>query len=429
MRARAWGHRTVVAGVSVVLFGAALVPSGEAAAKGGPGEGEPAPVVVATFDTGTNPFHPCFRRDWSGVKTPRDVVRNYPTSASPLPLKLLDGYTPSRKASERALKSIKGERLYYVPGTNLSFYGVGPQAHEQLVDDYPHGSQASSQIACKEFGLAPNVHLVILNWYHEQTSTAALVRWVAKQDWIDVVHFNIQDLPHPVVGGSPEQMTLPISKDKMVVIAAGNGVGGFGASYPMELSQWNGPPGSLIAGANDNGGWSSYSNLDPHVVMDGCGTAAAESHGYGDTEFSGTSSASPRLTGYVARILGELRADLGHVWGRGLLTIPQGAPRPKTGPIADGKLTAAELHEVVRKTADPNPHESTYDGLPCVDSTVPQPAPLPFAFYPKMGYGEVSEKTLADAVDVAAGRSPMPERPHEDAFYEQSETLRRTLWP
>jgi hypothetical protein len=46
-----------------------------------------------------------------------------------------------------------------------------------------------------------------------------------------------------------------------------------------------------------------------------------------------------------------------------------------------------------------------------------------------MGYGEVSEKTLSLAIDVASGRTPMPERPHEDRFYEFSEALRRTLWP
>ncbi|HEX2240859.1 MAG TPA: S8/S53 family peptidase [Actinomycetota bacterium] len=383
------------------------------------------PVVVATFDTGTNPFHPCFRR---AQGSPRELVPTYPATARPLPLKFKKTYEESLEASQKALESIKDHTLYYVPGTNLSFYG-GAQASTQFVDDYPHGAQASSQIACEQYGMASNAQLVILNWYDPQDLNEAfsLVKWAADQPWIDVVHLNIQDVPTPLISPA-EDIAYLISKGKFVVIAAGNGVLGASANYPMEISRWNAPVGSLIAGANDNGGYTNYSNLDPHVVMDGCGTVAAEPDGFGDTGFSGTSSASPRITGYAARLLGELRAEFGHT-GKGLLTIPSGNLRPKEGPLQDGKLVAAELHEVIRKTANPNPHDSKYDGDMDPICWVPQPADLPFAFYPKMGYGEISEHTLPAAFAVAAGREPMPERPNEDRFYELSEELRRRFGP
>jgi hypothetical protein len=384
------------------------------------------PVVVATFDTGTNPFHPCFRREWAeDVDSPRDMIPTYPADAIPVPLSFEDTYADSLAASQDALRDIAPRKLHFVPETNLSFYGT---VWSEFVDNYPHGAQASSQIACEEYGLAPNAHLVIVNWYDNNAAGADLIRWAASQPWIDVVHLNIQDYPLPVRATEIDDL---IASGKVVVIAAGNGVAGLGPSYPMELSRWNGPPGSLIAGANDNGGYAAYSNLNPHVVMDGCGTVAAHPTGFGDTGFSGTSSASPRITGYVARLLGELRAEFGHT-GEGLLTIPEGAARPATGPLADGKLIASEVHDVVRATANPNPHDSRYDGSGGTPTTciywVPQPADTPVAVYTKMGYGEVSEHTLPGAINVLAGRTVRPQRT-EDSFYMVSEQIRSTLFP
>lgn len=391
---------------------------------------EPDPVVVATFDTGTNPFHPCFRRDWTradgqSVESPREFIPTYPADATPLPLTFGDTYGDSLSESQDALEAITPRKLHFVPETNLSFYGT---AWTEFVDNYPHGAQASSQIACEQYGLAPNAHLVILNWYDNNAAGPELIRWAAAQPWIDVVHLNIQDYPLP---GRAREIDDVIASGKVVVIAAGNGVAGLGPSYPMELSRWNGPPGSLIAGANDNGGYAAYSNLSPHVVMDGCGTVAAAPTGFGSTGFSGTSSASPRITGYVARLLGELRAEFGHT-GQGLLTIPDGSPRPATGPLADGVLVASEVHDAVRATADPNPHASVYDGsggstASCV-YWIPQPTDTPVAVYTKMGYGEVSEHTLPAAIDVLAGRSPRPTR-SEDAFFSLSEQIRHALFP
>lgn len=380
-------------------------------------------VVVATFDTGTNPFHPCFRRDQAH---PALVNPDYPAASTPLPLVLGEDYAGSRLASEDALAGIEPGRLYHVPGTSLSFYGAGTDAPEQLVDTYPHGAQASSQIGCREYGLAPHAQLVILNWYAPGADQAAMLDWVARQPWIDVVHLNVQDLPLPLPHTTlSEAIAGIIASGKLVVIAAGNGVAGYGASYPMELSSHNGPPGSLIAGANDNGGYTYYSNLDPHVVMDGMGTLGAAPASFGSTNFSGTSSASPRLAGYAARILGELRAEHGDT-GAGLLSLPRGA-WPATGPLMDGALTAAELHEVIRKTADPHPHASELDGGADLTSP-PETSPFGFAFYPKMGYGEVSERTLPAALAVASGRAPMPDRFTEDQSYHASETARAAYW-
>lgn len=383
------------------------------------------PVVVATLDTGTNPFHPCFRRKGQGR---RPNVLGYPKGARPLPLALLSDYESSLSASKPALDSAKPRTLYFVPSTNLSFYSLAPNAGDFLVDTLPHGAQASSQIACEEYGMGSNAHLAILNWYAEGPNDAGakLIRWAADQPWIDIIHLNGQDYPIPVPLFKAHELSYAVSKGKFVIIAAGNGVAGLGANYPMELSRYSGPPGSLVVGANDNGGWMAYSNLNPHVVMDGGATVSAAPAGFGDAEFSGTSSSSPRVAGYVARLLGELRSHLGHT-GAGLLTMPAYAPRPTVGPLTDGTLTAAELHEVIRKTADPNPHDSAYDGGSSL-FLVPQPLAMPFAFYPKMGYGEISEHTIQSAFDVLAGAKSAPNRLHEDAFFNSSEEIRSAIW-
>jgi hypothetical protein len=412
--------RAAVRRATALAACALLLAGGAAAAAPQPAAPGPPAVVVATFDTGTNPFHPCFRRP--GLDHPHRRTPAYPKASRPLRLPTRATFAQSLAASQPLLDDMEPETLYHVPGTNLSSYG-GTSVGQDFVDDYPHGAQASSQIGCEQFGLAPDAQLVVLNWYDDD-DRYALLRWVTEQSWIDVVHLNIQDLP---TGLPDEGVADLVATGKLVVLAAGNGVAGLGASYPMELSAYNAPRGSLVAGANDNGGYTFFSNLNPHVVMDGMGTRAAAPDGYGEVTFSGTSSASPLITGYAARLLGDLRKRFGHT-GSGLLTVPPGRMTPRTGPLQDGELTAEELHEVIRRTADPNPHESRFDGDDGVSvpyAAVPQPVDLPFSFYPKMGYGEVSEHTLPKAMAVLSGRARMPVRPHEDRFYAASEALRR----
>lgn len=382
-------------------------------------------VVAATYDTGTNPFHPCFRRP--DFQTPADAGDWFPADAKPLNLTFADTYSQSIKDNKEVLESIKKDTLYYVPGTNLLYYGDvdGPGS---FVDRYPHGAQASSQIGCAEFGMAPEAFVVVLNWYTNLTAARrdALVRWSGDQAWIDVVHLNIQDTPNPLPASKDVGIEYVIKKGKFVVIAGGNGVQGGGANYPMELSRYNGPAGSLIAGASDNDGYTSFSNLNPHVVMDGMGTRAAAPRNYESTSFGGTSSASPRITGYVTHLLYSLRVHFNYTGGSvGDVLMDLGATKMAKGPLADGKLTVAELHEVVRKTANPNPHASKWDGAK--GNSIPQPVATPFAVYTKMGYGKVSEHTVGNAFNVTIGALGLPAR-QEDAFYERSEQFRKTWW-
>lgn len=409
---------------------------------------EPFPhVVVATLDTGTNPLHPSFRREQPFH--PSTFIPGYPAEAEPIQLDFQNDFGSSLASSRPALAKLKEKNFpYWFPGTNLIGTWSSPQDNIPIFDTrgqagatHSHGASASSQIAGLDLGMAPEAYLVIVdrtlnnaaggstNADVYRTNGDAL-RWAADQPWIDIIHTNIQNIVPlagnqvPVEPGYHEAVEYALSKGKLVISAGGNWY-----AEPTETSPHAGPPGVLAAGANDNCGYTDYSNPNPHVVMDGYGTVAAEPNGFDTTTFSGTSSASPRITGYAAKLLLHLRERFGYTGGMvdgALMVLPEGTALPASGPLSDGRLTAAELHEVIRKTANPNPHASMWDGGQ--GTCVPQPAPLPFSFYPKMGYGEVSEHTLQAALDVALGVTSMPARPLEDAYFQASETARHTFW-
>jgi hypothetical protein len=409
---------------------------------------EPFPhVVVATLDTGTNPLHPSFRRDQP--HHPSTFIPGYPASAESVQLSFEDTFGDTLDASKPALAKLKEKRFpYWFPGTNL----IGTWASQtdaipifdtraQAGATHSHGASASSQIAGTDMGLAPEAFLVIMDRTLNNASGGATsadvyrtngdgLRWAADQPWIDIIHTNIQNIVPlggnqvPYEPGYHEAVEYALSKGKLVISAGGNWY-----AEPTETSPHAGPPGVLAAGANDNCGYTDYSNPDPHVVMDGYGTVAAAPNGFGTTTFSGTSSASPRTTGYAAQLLLEIRRAFGYTDGMvdgALMVLPAGTTLPAAGPLADGRLVAAELHEVIRKTANPNPHASIWDGTQ--GTCVPQPAALPFSFYPKMGYGEVSEHTIQAAIDVSLGKAPMPVRTVEDAFFTASEGARHRFW-
>jgi hypothetical protein len=411
-------------------------------------------VVVATLDTGTNPFHPAWRRP-SSVH-PSRLIPGYPRDARAVGLAFDGSFEQNVVRSDHLLAATDERGTYWVPGTNfvglwaadgdgIPIFDPAAATDPDAPHTHDHGARASSQIAGEGFGLEPEAYLVVMDRTHNSgggsppedaaTVNARALRWAADQPWIDVIHTNIQNpVPLareqvPVFPGYASAVRYALDRGKVVVAAGGN----FYAE-PTETSPHTGPPGALVVGANDNCGFADYSNPDPHVVMDGYGTVAAAPAGEGEAAFSGTSSASPRVTGYVAELLLEVRRHFGYTGGiqDGALVTLELADRPGRGPLADGRLTAAELHEVVRRTASPSSHPSKWDGTAGIDGIVgvgciPDPGG-PFAFYPKMGYGEVSEHTIGDALAVATGAAEMPERPVEDRFYEVSEELRRRFW-
>lgn len=410
-------------------------------------------VVVATLDTGGNPFHDAFAR--TQPHHPSAFIPGYPQEAQPINLTKTPDFVDSVEASEAALEQIhEGAHPYYFPGTNI----IGTWAHE--TDQIPifdieavlagstggshsHGAQASSQIAGQGYGLSPDAWLVIMDRTNDGASSPSVygsnaegLVWAAEQQWIDIIHTNIQN-PVPLAReetatpllsfeGYPDEVLYALEKGKLVVSAGGNFY-----ALPTETSPHAGPPGVLVAGASDNCGYADFSNPNPHVVMDGYLTVSAAPSGYDNATFGGTSSASPRVSGYVAELLLQVRGHFNDTQGMRdgvLLVIDDETKWPEHGPLSDGRLTNEELAQVVRNTADPNPHDSKWDGDPSPAGCIPQPVDLPHAFYPKMGYGKLSEHTFPLALEVLLGEAPLPDRPVEDAFFFGSETARATFW-
>jgi hypothetical protein len=405
-------------------------------------------VVVATLDTGANPFHPAWTRDQ--YRHPSLFIPGYPQAAEAIHLTInASSFSESVEASKAELSKLVNKSFpYWFPGTNIIGTWAHPTDNKPIFDltgsSHSHGASASSQIAGKGYSMSPDAYVVIMDRTNDggggtsvYKSNADGLRWAADQPWIDIIHTNIQNpvplargatgvVPATFTEGYPEAVAYALSKGKIVVSAGGN----FWVE-PTETSPHAGVPGVLVAGANDNCGYTDFSNPNPHIVMDGYQTVAAEARGFKNSTFGGTSSASPRITGYMADLLLKIRREFNYTQGikDGALVVLEPGPNltlPKMGPLADGRLLAAELHEVARKTANPNPHPSKFDGGQSV--CIPQPVDLPVAFYPKMGYGEVSEHTIEAAFEVAIGKRPMPSRPVEDAYYAASEELRKASW-
>lgn len=400
-------------------------PENVSAAPGPPRTIPGAPLVVATLDSGTNPFHPCWREN--APATPHQVLPYLPP-AMPLPLQSKDTYEASLKANEALLSSVQDHTLYYIPGTRLLFYGL-EHANEKLIDKSLHGGQASSQIACDRYAFGSDAFVLVLNYIDGESWTVQFpktVAWVKDQPWVDIVHLNIQDQPQPQQFYADfSHLNALVDTGKFVIVAAGNGVAGLLVNYPMETSQYAGPPGTLIIGACDQDGWTVYSNMDPHVAADGEGTLAADPAGLGSVDFYGTSSASPRAAGYVSELLVSLRKALNITVGMQGTDLIRTTPLA-SGPLQDGILTAAELHEVVRKTADAKLGPSRLDGNTTL-MYVPTVEDFPLN-YAKVGYGKLTEDTLEHALQVLLGTAPLPTRQTEDEIYNASETWRSTYW-
>lgn len=400
---------------------------------------QPAPyVVVATFDTGVNPFHPTWRVD--NGSDPTAFLPGFPEAAVRVALSLSDNAAADREASAGAWQAALDHdgRPVVFEGTRIVAAKAALSDPRPFFDaaeqDHYHGARASSQIAGTGFAIGDHAYVVPMDQTGGasgdtyESFIAAQTEWILEQPWIDIVHVNMAFFaPYPFDTGPITAFEHLVESGRLVVLAGGNGAGNGGPPYPMELQHTSGAPGTLVAGANDQCAAGAYwSNLNPHVVMDGLATVAAHEVEYGEAAFSGTSSASPRIAGYAAELLYQVRAHYGLTYGldQGALVVVDPSQAPETGPLADGWLTNVELHEIIRKTAAP-PHDSAFDGDPFLSGCPGLPPGVPD--YAKHGYGEVSEHTLDEALDVALGRAPMPERAEEDAFFGLSEGVREAL--
>ena len=472
----------------VALASVAILPSGARAAAGDP----VAHTVLALIDTGINPYSPAFR-DCSpeAYEYPGDYLPSYPpesdvqNSAIRLDLTLVpcdgsdDGLTYQQRFDRDVdqWKHIINGFVYWVPGTKIvGAISLGPGTADchtvpdvppaggvanglackdnKIIDDFGHGTMTASRSAGMVHSLGAAAKIV------EVEGTGSLgVNWVASQPWIDVVS-NSWGSATPGPSDISSALNAAV-EHQLWLFASGNGLGFTNGFAPQPThAEPTGVAGVVLVGAHDNGRVAAWSEAPAHVVADGYGgwtglmKSTAPEHP--DPESCCTSAAAPYAAGGAAAVVQAARALVGDA-GTGVRdgNIVDGAAHPEFGPspLADGKLTLAELKSVLFHTAEARPNEGADDGLLhflggpaapqhpeygpgenpfCVGCwTLPvkwSDVPSDVEAYRDIGYGAINERSVAFAIQVLQGAAPNA-RPDVDAWYEQDQQIRRQIFP
>jgi hypothetical protein len=442
-------RRTAVATFSVILC-MATAP----AVVGAPPAH--AAVVIAVIEDGLNPYHDDFARP-DLTASPATYLPGYPKAAKPLRLSLDErDYAAAVQRDDKTWRSLKPGQLYYVPGT--SFVGLvhlpghqfdrsigvdegGLTSGRPVVDGYSyHGTGVASAIAGRRHGGCPKCLVVLVAADDQEVGLA----WAAKQSWIDVVSNSWGGplgAPSRATAGAPardaslgsEVSRAAAASGKVVLFASGNGVASLGATTraPQHnltyYSPYAGPPWVLTVGAaRKDGQPTSWHNVPVDVIARGeQWPVAAPDSTTGEVLFMGTSCSTPVAAGVIGEALRRTRAAVGdHGVGsrRRTLVVPGAGRRPRSGPLADGRLTRAEVVATVRAWAAWQP----FDAAGAVaDPFVTPTTPAAFAYE---GYGLVDASRTVRIADTFLGRVAAPARPEMTEWAARHEAVRVARW-
>lgn len=420
------------------------------------GAAERATAVIALNDTGINPYHDAFADNSPrAYRHPSTYLSGFPRGAQALRLTLDEPnyWKALDRDCERVWAKVKPGRLYWVPGTRIvgaiSFTrGVeidcsDPQPADAIVlDTAGHGTMTASRAAGTGMGACADCLVVAVEGWGKDFHEG--VDWITRNAaWIDVQSHS-WGLTRPFLEPTGTVSAKPEFARSMERAAAtqpffrASGNAALFVGQPVHADpQYT--PSTIVVGAHDSGSATLWHGFTPDVVADGCGARAARAATTSeakDDEASGTSSATPWAAGTAARLILEARRALGSS-DTGVTdgTLAKGAPL-KSGPLADGDLTLGELTDVMFHTAiarpegdahdgdEPCPTEDRYGPVPVEWKSVPEEAPA----YLSIGYGAIDDAATALALDVLMGRTGVPERAGEDAFFEQQRTLRDVVY-
>ncbi|HVM46309.1 MAG TPA: S8/S53 family peptidase [Candidatus Thermoplasmatota archaeon] len=423
-------------------------------------------VVIAVIDTGINFYHAEYRlaneASPLAAASPEALARLGVPELSAVPLSLdAKDWKAAVKQDKETLMKMEPKTLYTFPGTRIlgaiSFYerdGDWPIILDRP-GYYTHGTMTSSRAVGNTVsigGAEPDIYLVMVQGF-----TPEAVRWVADQDWIDIASISAGLSFFPVAPGVAtvgEAAGLSdaigaynyLAHRKPFFASTGNGVGNAGLlGFPSWLRGASGAPNVISVGANNNGQMSHWHNQDPYISADGCANPAARADKTEEVSNNGggTSSATPFSAGGGAKLLLEARRILQdlHVGPRvddtlaeegwtsqraadATVVLARGEPGlVPDGPLADGVFTLSEFKRTLYMTALAVPTDDESDGNACMPFAGGFPggeALPPEARFPIHGYGEVNAESIKAAIAVIQGEAPMPERPADDAQYEQA---------
>jgi len=465
------GRRRAITATLLLL---ACAVAGAASATAKPAlKAKPAQAVIALVDTGINPYHKVFRdRSPLAQRYPGTYLPNYPKGAIALHITLdAKNYNDAvRKDCASVWSKVRPGRLYWFPGTKIVgaiSFGTQPAincAARDLTDTYllstGHGAMTASRAASNDYGACPECRVVsvqlplTVSVGGEDGSADSVdgIRWAAaNRSWIDVQSNSWGPLVPgwaPVSSGMATDdpaLTRAVeetARQQLAFWAAGNGVafreGVLG--HPTLLAPHLGPS-PIIVGGYDSGYVATWPGSMPNVSSDACSSWATEgptTTASTDSTGSGTSAATPYVAGSAARIILEARRILGdtRTGYRGDVLASGRAGAVKSGPLSDGKLTYAELKDVLFHTATARPVAEHNDGAVCdatyapYNSTPVQWSEVPASFqqYPLIGYGGVDTPARNLAFKVLRGTAPMPARAQEDQIYAADQQARTELY-
>ena len=440
--------------IVIAAVGAALVATTAPAVTGAPVAR--ATVVIAVVEDGLNPYHDDFARP-ELTASPASYLPGYPKSAKPLRLSLGErDYAAAVRRDDKTWRGIKPGQLYYLPGT--SFAGLvhlpghpldrsvgvdegGLTSGRPVIDGYSyHGTGVASAVAGRRHGACPQCLVVVVAADDQEAGLA----WAAKQPWIDVISNSWggpMGVPTRATASDPARaasLTSEVSRaaaasGKVVLFASGNGAASLGATTRVPqhnltyYSPYAGPPWVLTIGAARRDGQpTSWHNVPVDLIARGeQWPVAAPDSTTAEATFAGTSCSTPVAAGVVAEALRRARQAVGDrgVGSRGgSLVVPAAGRRPRSGPLADGRLTRAETVSTARAWAAWQPFDPA--------SAVPDPfmTPTTPAAFAYEGYGILDTSRAGRIADTFLGRAVAPPRPEMAEWAARHESVRVARW-
>lgn len=398
-------------------------------------------VVIAFIDTGINPYNPDFALAvGQPAGHPSTYIQGFPAAMPALPLTCtattnIGGALPGGACLSDFAAVVTGT-AYWIPNTKIvaAITLGGGDGHTKILDDYDsaawgHGTKSTSVSVGNIRGNCPMCLAVVIEGLGD-----AQLNWAATQPWIDIVSnsWGTQyNAGTPIIGTANANTKTMTQNGGSVLFAAGNGFeNAFVTPQPTYQSPYAGPDWHLVVGAIDESTETSVMGSGKPVQVSSYGVgnipAACEGTLLTDCQHSGTSAATPQVAGVMGQILLEAKKMLGDttegpegiVAGVGLAAV--GNPVVGNQYLSDGKLSRAELWNIVLRTAHP------LSDIPLGYPVVGGPAsPVDYAY---AGYGIVNAASRDDALLVLQCGNDLPDTTERDDFIAEDSNLRRQFW-
>jgi hypothetical protein len=364
--------------LALVTFGSSL-PAGPARASRATVTGDDV-TVVAVIDSGITPYHWDFLASKMPAsakpplnRPPHEWLRGFPTPKTfaeydEVNITIEDDdenadpdflFEKDRAEWSKVKQSTPTEVNYYwIPGTKV--IGAVDFGTDQIYGPtFSHGTGASSVAVGNIHGSCPECLLVFIDTGgFSQPATEHALEWAESQPWIDAVS---NSYGHSTVltdniytGSDTEKQRVATERGQSVFFAAHNGHDrSFFVPNNTLLSSQPGPDWIVTVGAVDPTSKGSFSGHGKPADISGVGLSYPSAYNAGtvsgEGDFSGTSNATPVVTGIYGKALTLARMAMtgpSRVQSKGVIGIGDpvrcGRAR-KDCELGDGRLTAAEL--------------------------------------------------------------------------------------